>query len=56
MIKPCTTGKRHKWSFVCNQIRTTYSGCSARVSKVGIYECGCGQRKIGPSDINEVIS
>lgn len=53
-MKPCTIGKRHKWSFVNNQIRTTYMGRSARISKVGVYQCECGQRKIGQADINEV--
>lgn len=53
-MKVCTIGRHHKWSFVCNQIRTTYSGASARISKVGIYECACGQKKVGQADINEV--
>lgn len=53
-MTPCTIGKRHKWVFVKKQIRTTYMGSSARISKVGIYRCECGQRKAGAADINEV--
>lgn len=53
-MKACTIGKRHKWAFVCNRIRTTYSAFSARISKVGIYECACGQKKVGQAGINEV--
>lgn len=55
-MKSCTLGKRHKWSFVCNQVRTTYSGSCARISKVGIYQCACGQKKVGASPVNEVQS
>ena len=54
-MKSCTIGKRHKWSFVKNQVRTVYSGNFARIRKVGIYSCECGQRKIGQPDINEVL-
>ena len=54
-IKPCTVGKRHKWAFVKNQIHTTYMGNSARIRKIGVYKCECGQRKIGQADINEVV-
>jgi len=53
-MKPCTIGKRHKWKFAKNQIRTTYMGSSARISKVGIYKCECGERKVGSADINEI--
>lgn len=53
-MKPCTIGKRHKWVFVRNQIRTTYMGSSVRLSKVGIYRCECGQCKAGAADTNEV--
>lgn len=55
MIKQCTTGKRHKWSFIKTQIRTTYTGSSARISMVGIYQCACGQKKVGASPVNEVV-
>lgn len=53
-MSPCTIGKRHKWVFVRNQIRTTHMGSSVRLSKAGIYHCECGQYKAGAADINEV--
>lgn len=56
-MKPCTSGKRHKWSFIKNQIRTVHSGNSAGISQVGIYKCSfCEQKKFGAASINEVQS
>lgn len=54
--KSCTIGKRHKWQFVRNATRTSQRGCAGyRVSRVGIYRCECGERKIGAYDINAAI-
>lgn len=45
--KPCSIGKRHKWTHVKNKVRRYGSDTYQTVSLQGIYACECGERKWG---------
>lgn len=46
-LKPCTAGTRHKWQFVRNRIIQSGGPTSIHISKRGVYQCACGETKIG---------
>ncbi|MCY1294169.1 hypothetical protein D9M68_357300 [compost metagenome] len=46
-MKPCTTGKRHSWTFVRNVITSYQKGRIGRVTECGLYRCECGAAKYG---------
>lgn len=52
MAKPCTVGKRHKWSFVKNVTRQYQNGSTIQFSRRGAYRCECGAVKFAEPDIN----
>lgn len=48
MIKKCSKGKRHKWSFSKNiMVKRIYSSGSIQLKLCGLYQCECGARKQG---------
>lgn len=50
-MKPCTLGKRHKWEFVksvtSRKVRVSAQGTAVRLSLRGLYQCQCGEKKLG---------
>ena len=52
-MKPCTLGKRHKWEFVrtviSQKVRVSAKGTTATLSMRGVYQCPCGEKKLGPA-------
>lgn len=51
-MKPCTIGKRHRWTFVRNVVTRYQSGRTVRLSQRGLYRCECGAAKYGEMDMN----
>lgn len=49
--KPCTIGKRHKWTFVNNQTVTSGTLTTIRLSLKGLYRCECGEKKFGEPEV-----
>lgn len=47
MPKACTTGKRHKWTFVKNTTKGSMGSNFASFSTKGLYKCACGEHKYG---------
>lgn len=50
-MRACKLGKRHKWTHKANVNRTTYRGAYVQISRVGLYECECGERKVGAASM-----
>lgn len=50
-MKPCTLGKRHRWTFAHNITITRLNGNFASISTRGLYRCTCGVKKHGNADV-----
>lgn len=50
-MRACKLGKRHKWTHKANINKTTYRGSYVQISRVGVYECACGERKHGAASM-----
>lgn len=46
-MRPCSIGKRHKWTHIKNVILQSGSMRIISLSKRGLYRCECGQTKYG---------
>jgi len=49
---PCTTGPKHKWTWVRNVTKGSISASGAHFSLHGQYNCACGASKLGLSNHN----
>lgn len=50
--KPCTLGKRHKWTWFKNVETQSMTTHSIRIARKSKYRCECGAIKLGPLDPN----
>jgi hypothetical protein len=48
-MKPCTLGKRHKWTHIKNVRFGSIGLRTASFSLKGLYRCECGEEKTGKS-------
>ena len=46
-MKKCTEGLRHSWAWVKNTTNAQVRGRGFRLSLRGIYQCSCGEKKLG---------